>query len=264
MTVEPHRLFQLEFLEKDSYALKSSRNFDRESIAFYQIEVRARDNGQPSHRRSMTFELNITDINDHQPFFTENYTFIILENNRIPMQIGQIHCIDLDEGINGQVTYQLINTTNQFYLSSHDGILWTNISFDYEREKEIRLLIKAMDHGQPSLEALVYVHIHIDNVNEYPPEFEHEIYRFSLYENSTINNEQQRKIIGQVKAMDRDADDPIRYSISTDQDLFQIDQQGKISTEKIFDREIQDEYHLTIIAKDNSTMGSTTVIIQIK
>ncbi|CAF5086171.1 unnamed protein product, partial [Rotaria socialis] len=57
-------------------------------MSSYQIELHARDFGQPSLRRSMTFELNITDINDQIPQFHTNYTFDLIENNRIPTIIG--------------------------------------------------------------------------------------------------------------------------------------------------------------------------------
>lgn len=242
-----------------SFALKSSRVFDRESISFYQIEIRARDFGQPSHRRSMTFDLNVTDLNDQRPFFPENSTFVVPENNRVPMQIGQVHALDLDEGPNAQLTYELVDSTNEFFISPHDGILWANVSFDYETKKFFRLVVKATDHGEPAFDASTFVEIRVENVNEFAPNFEQDVYRFSLEENST------KKFVGRVKAIDRDADDPLRYALQSDDDgLFQIDQNGQISTTKTFDREAKDQYQLTVIARDNSTASSATVIVQIK
>jgi hypothetical protein len=261
LTVEPHRLFYLEIIRPNYYAIKSSRPFDRESMSFYQIELRARDFGQPSLRRSMTFELNITDINDQKPQFKTNYTFDLIENNRIPTIIGQINAYDDDQGLNGQITYTIIPISSYFSISSNDGILSTNTSFDYEIKREYQFQVRARDHGEPPLESFVHIQINIINVNEYSPQFEKEDYVFSLYENST--NETSR-FIGQVKAYDRDYGDHINYSLDNQENLFTIDQHGNIRTEAIFDRELQDEYRLTVIATDNSTIGSTTVIIKIQ
>lgn len=72
--------------------------------------------------------------------------------------------------------------------------------------------------------------------------------------------------VGRVQAIDRDFGDTISYSISSDEHLFIIDQNGNIWTEAVFDREVQNQYNLTIIAMDNSTaesLGSTLVQIEI-
>jgi hypothetical protein len=258
LTVEPHRLFYLETIRSNYYAVKSSRHFDRESMSFYQIELRARDFGQPSLRRSMTFELNITDINDQIPEFKTNYTFDLIENNRIPMIIGQINAYDSDQGINGQITYTIIPSSSYFLITSNDGILSTNTSFDYEIKRQYKFQVRARDHGQPSLESFIYVEINIININEYSPQFEKDNYEFYINENETM------QFIGQVKAYDRDYGDIISYSLNNYENLFFIDQYGRISTQNIFDRELQDEYKLIVIATDNSTIGTTIVTIKIQ
>ncbi|UJR09245.1 hypothetical protein I4U23_013491 [Adineta vaga] len=258
LTVEPNRLFYLETIRSNYYAVKSFRQFDRETVPFYEVELRARDFGQPSLRRSMTFELNITDINDQKPEFKSNYTFDLVENNRIPTTIGQVTAYDFDLGINGQITYTIVPPSSLFFITPIDGILTTNTSFDYEVKREYQFQVRANDHGQPSLESFVTVRINIININEYSPQFEYDHYEFLINENETI------KFVGQVKAYDRDIGDAINYSLGNHEDLFIIDQNGKIWTQMIFDRELQDEYKLTVIATDNSTIGSTTVIIKIQ
>ncbi|CAF1326528.1 unnamed protein product [Adineta ricciae] len=258
LTIEPHRLFYLETIRPNYYAVKSFRQFDRETTPFYQVELRARDFGQPSLRRSMTFELNITDINDQKPEFKSNYTFDLVENNRVPTTIGHVTAYDFDHGINGQITYSIVPPSPLFFITPTDGILTTNTSFDYETKREYQFQVRANDHGHPSLESFVTVQINIININEYSPQFEHDHYEFSIKENETV------KFIGQVKAFDRDYGDKITYSLGNHEDLFIIDQNGKIWTQMIFDRELQDEYKLTVIATDNSTIGSTNVIIKIQ
>jgi len=214
----------------------------------------------------MTFDLNITDINDQKPLFLTNYTFNLTENNQIPIIIGQVHAYDADQGINGQINYSIIPSSSQFFISSIDGIITTNTSFDYELKRQYKFQVRARDNGQLPLESYTYVYINIINQNEYSPEFEKKIYYFFINENLTNIS---KTFIGKVKANDKDYGDYVSYSLddNTNDDLFTIDQNGNIWTHKIFDREIQDEYNLTIFATDNSTVGligSTIVNIKIK
>ncbi|CAF2030949.1 unnamed protein product [Rotaria magnacalcarata] len=257
LTVEPHRLFYHELIRPNYYAIKAHQNFDRESVSSYQIELHARDFGQPSLRRSMTFELNITDINDQIPQFHTNYTFDLIENNRIPTIIGQIHAYDNDQGLNGQITYAIIPESSYFFLTANDGTISTNTSFNYEIKRKYKFQVRARDHGQPPLESFIDVQINIININEFSPTFEQDNYEFFVYENKTI------QFIGQVKAYDLDFNDSISYVLRNYEDLFRVDSNGKIFTHVVFDRELQEEYKLTVIATDNSTIGSTIVTIKI-
>lgn len=205
----------------------------------------------------MTFELNITDVNDQIPQFKTNYTFDLIENNRVPIVIGQVFAYDADQGLNGQINYSIVPSSSNFFILSNNGIISTNTSFDYEITREYKFQVCARDHGQPALESYVDVQINIINENEYSPKFERDYYEFSIYENQTIHH------IGYVKAYDQDYQDIINYSIVNYDDLFFIDQDGKIASNYIFDREIQDEYVLIVMARDNSTNGSTIVNIKI-
>jgi hypothetical protein len=212
----------------------------------------------------MTFELNITDINDQKPIFKTNYTFNLMENNQIPSVIGQIKAYDADQGINGQINYSIIPPSSHFSVSPINGIISTNTSFDYELKRQYYFQVRARDSGEPPLESFAYVQVNIINLNEHSPEFEQKTYYFYLNENSTNKT---MSFIGQVKAIDRDYGDYVTYSLDETEHLFTIDQNGSIWSGAIFDRETQDEYKLTVMATDNSTaglIGSTTVMIKIK
>lgn len=257
-------MFHLDIIRLNYYSIKALRSFDRETAASYRVELYARDFGQPSLRRSMTFDLNITDINDEKPLFKSNYTFNIIENNPIPTVIGQITAHDADQGLNGQIKYSIASTGLNFFISPDDGTLSANISFDYELKREYNIKIRAIDYGNPPLDSIVHVKINVLNQNEYSPEFEKNMYYFSINENLTNSS---MTLIGKVKAKDRDYGDHVSYSLDDNQSLFKIDQNGNIWSDAIFDREAQDEYKLTVFAIDNSTtgsVGSSTVIVQIR
>jgi hypothetical protein len=264
LTIEPNRLFYLEIIRPNYYSVKSLHRFDRETTATYQIELHARDFGQPSLRRSMTFDLNITDVNDQRPLFQSNYTFDISENNQVPSVIGQVTAYDADQGLNGQVIYSIEPPSPYFFISSTDGLISTNTTFDHELRRQYNFQVRARDYGQPPLDSFVSVQVNILNLNEYSPKFEKKVYHFAIAENST---NQTSTFIGQVRANDPDYGDRVLYSLNDNEHLFTIDQNGNIWTNAIFDREIQEEYILTVMAMDNSTaglIGSTTVIVKIQ
>lgn len=261
MTVEPRRFFYLEPIEKNFYALKALNRFDRESISFYQIEIRARDFGQPSLRRSMNFEINVTDVNDERPTFKSNFTFELAENNKVPMVVGRVTASDRDQAENGRISYSIIPASNIFFIDQQDGTISTNFSFDFEREKLFHFRVSGRDQTPPFFESFVDVFVKIINVNEFSPQFEKDFYVFTLEENSTTDG---RTFLGQIKASDADDSDRIFYSIANDENIFQIDQNGNLWTENVFDREVKDEFRLTIIATDNFTLSSTSVLVRIR
>lgn len=264
MTIEPKRLFYLEIIRPNYYAVKSLQRFDRETTAGYQIELHARDFGQPSLRRSMTFDLNITDVNDQRPVFRANYTFEINENNQVPSVVGQVVAFDADQGSNGRIIYSIEPPSAFFSITPTDGVISTNATFDHERKRQYQFQVRARDSGQPPLDAFTSVQVNVINLNEYSPEFEKKIYHFSVVENATNRTV---TFIGQVRANDPDYGDHVTYSLNDNAHLFTIDQNGNIWTEAIFDREFQEEYILTVMAMDNSTaglIGSTTVVVKIQ
>ncbi|UJR36927.1 hypothetical protein I4U23_029639 [Adineta vaga] len=264
LTIEPNRLFYLEIIRPNYYSVKSLHRFDRETSSSYQIELHARDFGQPSLRRSMTFDLNITDVNDQKPIFQTNYTFDITENNQVSNVIGQVTAYDEDQGLNGQINYAIESPSPYFFISSIDGLISTNTTFDYELNRQYQFRVRAYDSGQPSLDSFASVVVNILNLNEYSPEFEKKTYHFFIDENSTNRSS---TFVGQVKANDPDFGDHVIYSLNDTEHLFTIDEHGNLWTDAIFDRESRDEYNLTVMATDNPTaglMGSTLVMIKIQ
>lgn len=237
------------------YGVRCFSSFDREKTSKFEIELRARDLGQPVLRRSMIIQLNVTDVNDKAPRFDGNFTFEIMENNRIPSVVGQIRAFDDDQGLNGEIFYSIVSSGDEFFISPIDGILSANRSFDFEAQRHFQIEVRARDRGRPALEASTLVFVKILNENEFAPVFEKNFYVFSIAENRT-GNESRPICVGPVKAIDQDFSDEIFYEIENENEIFRIDQHGLICTDEIFDREKIDHFNLTLLAKDNSSSGS--------
>lgn len=77
----------------------------------------------------------MTDTNDNPPVFPENaYSFDIPENTPRGTRAGEITATDEDEGINGQVTYQVISdwANDVFSLNPQTGVFTLTARLDYE------------------------------------------------------------------------------------------------------------------------------------
>lgn len=108
-------------------------SLDRETKPLYTMTVIADDGNQ---RSETTVVVEITDINDQQPTFTqEYYSFEILENTKSGARLGQVSAVDLDEGQNADLTYSLVSHWGRDKLSlhPHTGIFTLIGSLDYEQ-----------------------------------------------------------------------------------------------------------------------------------
>jgi hypothetical protein len=104
--------------------------------------------------------------------------------------------------------------------------------------------------------------IHINNINDNHPKFEQESYSFKLVENVPIGT-----LIGQVKAIDFDANSIIHYELTSmdHQDLFDIDfLTGQLHTRALLDYETYSIYRLYVTAKDNDDLHSDRVLVTIE
>ena len=86
----------------------------------------------------------VTDTNDNPPVFSDNaYSFDVPENTIRGTRVGEIMATDEDEGINGQVSYQVISdwANDVFSLNSQSGVFTLTTRLDYEEVRFVRLLL---------------------------------------------------------------------------------------------------------------------------
>lgn len=163
--------------------------------------------------------INITDINDNNPFFPQPFYFLSVLENRNNTLVGEVHANDKDHGPFGVLTYQIDSNKghNQFfYINSNDGKIYTRRLFDYENLPSLApglhsydLTVIATDSG--GLYASTPVVILIDDEDEHVPTFTKDKFEFSVPGNAKAGD-----LIGQVKAQDLDGGlaGRIYYSLS--------------------------------------------------
>ncbi|XP_046326847.2 protein dachsous-like [Haliotis rufescens] len=215
-----------------------------------------------------TVWVNLTDVNDNVPKFTQNkYITSVWENNAPETFVTMVQANDEDTGRNGQVLYSIINGNKDdaFVIQPpYTGIIITSkdsSSLDREIQDTYQLTIEAVDQGNPSLSSTCILSINVNDENDNAPFFR----TFQSVHISEI-----RKVGSQVTtvtATDVDFQPKLVYSFqpnSNGDGSFSIDRfSGSISLAKAVDHEVRNHYVLGIMVSDGKHNAFTQIDIYI-
>uniref|UniRef100_A0ACB8FCI2 Cadherin-20 n=1 Tax=Sphaerodactylus townsendi TaxID=933632 RepID=A0ACB8FCI2_9SAUR len=87
-------------------------NMDREAKEYYEVIIQAKDMGGQLGGLAGTTTVNISlsDVNDNPPRFPQkHYQMSILESAPVSSTVGRVLAKDLDEGINAEMKYSLVD-----------------------------------------------------------------------------------------------------------------------------------------------------------
>ncbi|XP_066450087.1 protocadherin gamma-C5-like [Eleutherodactylus coqui] len=162
---------------KNRYALVTDGNLDREETPQYTIELTASDLGSPPLYSKTSVTLRVSDINDNAPLFTQStYNAFIKENSDPGTLLCTVSASDLDEGVNSDLVYSIVESqidgssvSSFVYIHSNDGNIYAQRSFDYEQIQVLQITIKVVDSGSPQLSSTVPVFLFILDTNDNPP-----------------------------------------------------------------------------------------------
>ncbi|XP_013367619.1 PREDICTED: protocadherin gamma-A10, partial [Chinchilla lanigera] len=170
--------FKLEKSIDNYYRVVTHRILDREQVSSYNITVTAKDGGSPPLSMETHFILQVADINDNPPTFSQiSYFTYIPENNPRGASIFSVTAQDPDSKENAQVIYSLAEDTIQgvplssyVSINSDTGILYALQSFDYEQFRELHLQVIAGDSGNPPLSSNASLSLFVLDQNDNTPE----------------------------------------------------------------------------------------------
>ncbi|XP_027714209.1 cadherin-23 isoform X2 [Vombatus ursinus] len=151
------------------------------------IIVTVTDCGRPPLRAtsSATVFVNLLDLNDNDPTF-QNLPAIaeVLEGTLAGTSVYHVVAIDLDEGLNGLVTYrmQVGMPRMDFVINSSSGVVTTTTELDREHIAEYYLRVVASDAGTPTKSSTSTLTIRVLDVNDETPTFFPAAYNVSLLE----------------------------------------------------------------------------------
>ncbi|XP_069509995.1 protocadherin gamma-A8-like [Ambystoma mexicanum] len=165
--------FALQNPYNNHYSLILKDPLDRETTAEHTIIITAMDKGSPPLTTSTTIKVQVSDVNDNSPKFTQPaYTMHVMENNVPGTHMSTISATDLDTKENGYLTYSIsANTTLDSFISinSENGKLFALKSFDYEEIQHLEFLVHCKDAGVPPLSSSVPVQLFIHDQNDNAP-----------------------------------------------------------------------------------------------
>ncbi|XP_059170799.1 protocadherin Fat 1-like isoform X3 [Physella acuta] len=248
---------------------------DHELSREYFITVLATDRGTPPLTNTAIISINITDINDNPPRFSQDaYTIHVLENVKPGSQIFKVMATDSDSLPNAIITYSLVNGNNhqQFKIDEKDGSVKVIFPLDREKTSSYSLVVQAQDSGAPTLFSSAVLSIIVDDVNDNPPVFTQDTFKGLVQKTYLLSVVQQSGVeVATVSAVDADLPEngpPFYYEIveGNDNGEFHIDNKGVITTAGKLLKQVKERYILKVRAHDNgkpSLSSNATVDIEV-
>ncbi|XP_022240676.1 fat-like cadherin-related tumor suppressor homolog isoform X3 [Limulus polyphemus] len=217
-------------IDKDNGYIIVASQLDREMISTYVLEVECKDSGTPSLSSVVLVNIEVSDVNDNPPVFSQaNYTAIVqldkldtLEGKQRGFTILKFSVTDADTLPNTTpFTFDIIsgNEDKSFRLVQQDASLRTATMFNHKYKNEYILCIRVSDGGIPPLSSDTWVTIHIIEESQFPPLVSSLEVAVSSY-----MDEFPGGVMGRVHATDSDPYDKLFYDIVTPhKHLFKID-----------------------------------------
>ncbi|XP_068129839.1 protocadherin gamma-B2-like [Hyperolius riggenbachi] len=231
---------------------------DRETKADHEIILSALDGGNPLRSGTALIQIIVIDGNDNFPLFTQQvYKVSVNEDVSVNTPIITVNASDIDEGINGQITYSFSKTsgnvhhTGMFDIHPSNGDIKTKRNLDYESAQHYELSIQAEDGG--GLVSHCKVLIEVTDVNDNAPEILINSLSSPIPEDSAIGT-----MIALIEVHDQDSGDyrevdcqileivPFDLIVSSESHY-------RIATRAFLDRKQHSSYNITIVATDRGS-----------
>ncbi|KAM9026533.1 protocadherin-23 isoform 3-T3 [Ara ararauna] len=200
-----------------------TRSLDREDISSFTLVIECRDLGRPSRSSTAQLHLTVLDENDHNPLFAKTqYQISVREDLEEGSAILHLSASDEDDGLNGEVTYSLMDDTfGAFAIDSITGSIVTTKALDRETKSQYTFRAVASDcstHLPRS--TTVSVVVHIDDVNDNDPIFFQNPIRSFVPAETPVN-----ETVATVRAEDMDlgSNGAVVFSLMVAETAFQID-----------------------------------------
>eukprot|EP00794_Sanderia_malayensis_P006157 gene6157-6864_t len=233
-------------------------NYDIDKL--FNLTVEVKDSGALGKQFStQTYALvQISDANTHAPLFRKTSLIpSISEDAPIGTLVFNVSATDLDSGINGKISYSLINSDGYFKIDAVTGEVRTVKELNSETLQKHELRVMARDHGIPMKSSIHMWTITVTDINDNAPIFQKLVYRESVMEDVVVGS-----FLLRVRAFDVDSDfnnRQIVYSMSPEHNgngTFYIKTEGRYGTvrnSKKLDREKIDKYELVVYATDKGS-----------
>ncbi|XP_053285151.1 protocadherin gamma-C3 [Pleuronectes platessa] len=229
---------------------------DREASSSHKLLLTAVDGGKPPKSGSMEILIEVLDVNDNAPIFTKDvYSAEINENSPIGTIVIRVNATDLDEGLNGEVSYSFGNVNSKvqemFDVNPSTGEITVKGQLDYEVDDSYEIDIQASDSGAVPLRTDKSITVNIRDVNDNAPVIEVTSLSNEIPEDARLGT-----TVALLSITDLDAgvngkvislvngDTPFTLTPSIQENMYAV------VTKSQLDREKQSIYDVTVTAKD--------------
>ncbi|XP_016522211.1 protocadherin alpha-9-like [Poecilia formosa] len=182
-SVNAYKLSQNEYFSLNTHKgqtmfveLVLQKMLDREKQSVIRLTLTAIDGGTPAKSGSMSIIVNVLDVNDNFPVFSQKlYKASVYENVKIGTPIITLNATDLDAGQNGQILYSLIEIdqgkqTSLFTINEQNGTITNRNNIDFEENNAFEIQVQASDRANSPLTSNAKLLIEILDVNDNAPE----------------------------------------------------------------------------------------------
>uniref|UniRef100_A0A670IKT0 Cadherin domain-containing protein n=1 Tax=Podarcis muralis TaxID=64176 RepID=A0A670IKT0_PODMU len=234
----------------NSYAeLVLNKPLDRENEQTLHLILTALDGGQPRKTGTAQIRINVTDVNDNRPVFTQEvYKVSLRENTPLGSTVLQVSASDKDEGTNAQIRYHFssipANFQLKFRLDPINGTITLIDLLDFEETEKYTMMVTAKDGG--GLLTHCSIEINVLDGNDNAPEVTLASMFSPVPEDSLPGT-----VIALINVNDKDSGDNGKVLPSSNNYF-------KLQTDSPLDREIAPAYNITITATDKGTPPLST------
>ncbi|XP_061442466.1 protocadherin beta-16-like isoform X7 [Rhineura floridana] len=268
-TLSSNEHFQLDVKSNEGGSkyvdLVLEKPLDREKEPNFGLTLTAVDGGVPQRTGTVQININVLDINDNSPQFTQSeYKVRLKENSPRDTLVSKVEATDLDSGSNAQITYSFHRVPekiyNLFHLNEITGEITVLGQIDYEEENSYDINIRATDGG--GLAGYCKVLVDVEDVNDNAPDVSIISITSPLPEDSPLET-----LVALFSVTDRDSGDNGRTVCSVDINLPfvlkpTVNNYYQLVIQSPLDREKITEYNITTIVIDRGSprLTSTRII----
>ena len=246
----------LPFTILQSGIIRQTASLDYEKIKSYNFYIKASDGGSPPRIAIKAVSINVLDVNDNSPFFTQPfYSATISELSPIGTAFIQVSALDFDTGFLGSISYAIVSGgDDSFGINNQSGSIFVASKLNANLKDHYVLFVNASDKGPFSNTASTIVYVNVTSNTQ--PHFATSVQFINLYENEVPH------IIGSAIALNTNR--TFTYSILyTDAgNIFSIDPiSGDLYLNGTLDYEKEKLYSFTVSATSNFFSGYQLVNI---
>uniref|UniRef100_A0A8C2ZG60 Protocadherin-15 n=1 Tax=Cyclopterus lumpus TaxID=8103 RepID=A0A8C2ZG60_CYCLU len=252
---------------------------DRELRSQYDLVVEASDGAVDPRRTTLTLSIQVTDIDDNSPVFSQQtYVVSVPENSPVGTVVLKLSAVDSD--LFSNVTYRIKTESARllFSLNPVTGELAVLQTLDFEdlaamgMGASFTFQVEAVDQGGVVPPGQATVTVRITDMNDFSP-----IFTQDLYKGLVAPNAEKGTVITTVFAEDRDPPGTpasfVRYTVDLGRSpysgsIFDVEEEtGKVITKVNLNEEPSVTFQLFVIAyddgepvKSNSSLVEITVL----